>query len=80
VPAVVAWLVSSTIGILFSDTALFVGPLASVAKGVDLSFLSAALVASALYLALDQLLPSASKVRESNLTGSADIAPSHVSM
>jgi purine-cytosine permease-like protein len=69
IPAVIAWLVSITVGMLFSDTSLFVGPLASLAKGVDLSFLSAAFVGSTLYLLLDQLLPSAKKIRERNLTG-----------
>ena len=67
IPAVVAWLVSITVGLLFSDTSLFVGPLAALAKGVDLSFLSAAFVGSGLYLLLDRVLPSAHKIREGNV-------------
>ena len=67
VPAVVAWLAGITIGLLFSDTSLFVGPLAALAKGVDLSFLAAALVGSALYLLLDRLLPSAQSIRRDNI-------------
>ncbi len=71
IPAVVAWLVSITVGMLFSDTALFAGPLARLAQGVDLSFLSAAIVASALYLVLDWLIPSARTIREDTLQAPA---------
>jgi purine-cytosine permease-like protein len=73
VPAVVAWLAGITIGMLFSDTSLFVGPLAAMAKGVDLSFLAAALVGSALYLLLDRLLPSAQSIRRDNIGVAAPI-------
>lgn len=71
VPAVTAWFVGTTVGLLFSDTALFVGPFATMAKGVDLSFLSAAITAALLYLLLDALLPSARAVREGNVAGTA---------
>jgi len=64
IPAVAAWLVSITIGMMFSDTAIYVGPLSQAAKGVDLSFLSAAFVGGILYLILDQLFPSAAKIRD----------------
>lgn len=50
--ALTAWVISTAIGILFSDTRLFVGPLANVAGGADLSFASSALVGVVLYLAL----------------------------
>jgi purine-cytosine permease-like protein len=73
VPAVVAWLVGVTVGLLFSDTALFVGPLAASAGGVDLSFLSAAVVAAVLYLALDRLLPSSQSIRRDNVGGTASV-------
>jgi hypothetical protein len=42
-----------------------------MAKGVDLSFLSAAITAALLYLLLDALLPSARAVREGNVAGTA---------
>jgi cytosine/uracil/thiamine/allantoin permease len=63
IPAVAAWVVSIVIGMMFSDTAIYVGPLSQAAKGVDLSFLSAAFVGGILYLILDQLFPSAAKIR-----------------
>lgn len=53
-PAVVAWGLASGVGLMFSDTALFAGPLARLAHGVDLSFLSAALVAAVLYPLLER--------------------------
>jgi purine-cytosine permease-like protein len=71
VPAVVAWCLSITIGLMFSDTVFFVGPLASLANGVDLSFLSAAFVGAILYLVLDRMMPSARGIREANLGGAA---------
>ncbi len=73
VPAVVAWLVGVAVGLLFSDTSLFVGPLAASAGGIDLSFLSAAIVAVALYLVLDRLLPSSSSIRRDNVGGTASV-------
>jgi len=72
-PAVIAWLVSVTVGLLFTDTSLFVGPLAALAKGADLSFLSAAIVASVLYLVLDRFLPSARAIRRDNIGGTASV-------
>jgi cytosine/uracil/thiamine/allantoin permease len=54
-PAILAWGASVVVGLMFSDTALFVGPLARRAHGVDLSFLSAAIVAAILYGLLDRL-------------------------
>ena len=47
--AVIAWTVASVTGLMFSDTALFVGPLSQAAHGVDLSFLTAAILAAVLY-------------------------------
>ncbi|HEX3984804.1 MAG TPA: cytosine permease, partial [Acidisoma sp.] len=52
--AVLARGLASLVGLLFSDTALFVGPLSQLAHGVDLSFLSAALLAAALYPLLER--------------------------
>jgi purine-cytosine permease-like protein len=71
IPAVVSWLAAIIVGMMFSDTALFVGPLSSMAKGVDLSFLSAAFVGGILYVILDQLMPSSASIRENNLQPTA---------
>jgi purine-cytosine permease-like protein len=53
--AVIAWAISTAIGMLFSNTHLFVGPLARLAGGVDLSFVSSAILGGILYIALGQL-------------------------
>jgi hypothetical protein len=42
-----------------------------MAKGVDLSFLSAAFVGGILYVILDQLMPSSASIRENNLQPTA---------
>jgi purine-cytosine permease-like protein len=47
-----AWALGSAIGLMFSNTTLYIGPWANAANGVDLSFISAAVVASAAYLFL----------------------------
>jgi purine-cytosine permease-like protein len=73
IPAVVAWLVGVTVGLLFSDTSLFVGPLAASAGGVDLSFVAAAVVASFLYVLLDRIFPSARSIRRDNIGGAASV-------
>jgi purine-cytosine permease-like protein len=53
--AVTAWVIGVVVGLLFANTSLFVGPLAHVAQGVDLSFISSALVATILYLCLGRV-------------------------
>lgn len=58
--AVIAWTVASVTGLLFSDTALFVGPLSQAAHGVDLSFLTAAVLAAVLYPPLNRAFPTGS--------------------
>lgn len=58
--AVIAWTVASVTGLLFSDTALFVGPLSQAAHGVDLSFLTAAVLAAVLYPLLNRAFPTGS--------------------
>jgi purine-cytosine permease-like protein len=50
--AVAAWAVATLIGMLFCSTHLFTGPLASLAGGADLSFISSATAGALLYLAL----------------------------
>ena len=48
-PACLSWAVGSAIGLLFLDTTLYEGPWSQVANGVDLSWLSATVIAAILY-------------------------------
>ncbi len=48
--AVIAWVAGVAVGLMFTNTSLLVGPLATSANGVDLSFISAAVIGGALYL------------------------------
>jgi len=54
--AAIAWLVGAGFGLLFSTTTLFTGPLESSVKGVDLSWLMAALGGGLVYVVLTMLL------------------------
>jgi purine-cytosine permease-like protein len=47
--AVFAWVAGVVVGLLFTNTSLLVGPLATSANGVELSFISAAVVGAVLY-------------------------------
>ena len=49
-PAVIAWVVGATFGVLAVNTALYVGPLADIAGGVDLSTIGSAALAVLIYL------------------------------
>lgn len=49
--AVVAWTVGATFGVLTVNTELYVGPLAEIAGGVDLSTIGSAALAGLIYLA-----------------------------
>jgi purine-cytosine permease-like protein len=51
VPAVVAWTVGAVFGVLTVNTALYVGPLAELAGGVDLSTMGSAALAGLIYAA-----------------------------
>jgi purine-cytosine permease-like protein len=55
--AVTALVVAAIVGCLFSENALFTGPLASAAGGVDLSFISAGLTGGILYFIFVKLFP-----------------------
>lgn len=50
-PAVAAWAVGATFGVLAVNTTLYVGPLADVAGGVDVSTAGSAALAGLMYLA-----------------------------
>jgi purine-cytosine permease-like protein len=52
IPAVTAWIIAVAIGVMFTNAGLLRGPFADLAGGVDLSFLSSALVGSVLYYVL----------------------------
>ena len=52
-----AWLVSTVIGMMFVNTTLFVGPWADAAGGVDLSFISAAVIGGVLFVVLAKIIP-----------------------
>lgn len=56
--AVGAWLVATVVGLLFTHSSLLTGPLADSANGVDLSFISAAIVGAVLYLGSGLLVPA----------------------
>jgi purine-cytosine permease-like protein len=50
-PAVLAWTVGAAFGLLTVNTELYVGPMAEIAGGVDLSTLGSAALAGLIYLA-----------------------------
>jgi purine-cytosine permease-like protein len=50
VPAVAAWAVGAVFGLLAVNTTLYVGPLADIAGGVDLSTVGSAVLAGVIYL------------------------------
>jgi purine-cytosine permease-like protein len=49
--AVVAWTVGAVFGVLTVNTTLYVGPLAEIAGGVDLSTMGSAALAGLIYAA-----------------------------
>lgn len=66
VPAVLAWAAGAAFGVLAVNTTLYVGPLADIAGGVDLSTVGSALLAVALYL----VMPAAARRRAGRRSGS----------
>lgn len=53
-PAVLAWTAGSIFGLLAVRTSLYVGPLADLAGGFDVSFLGSFVIAGLLYVGLDR--------------------------
>ena len=49
-PAVAAWTVGAVFGLLAVNTTLYVGPLADIAGGVDLSTIGSAALAGLIYV------------------------------
>jgi purine-cytosine permease-like protein len=62
--AVGAWVPAVIVGALFSTSSLFTGPWADAASGVDLSFISSAIVGGVLYAALLVLFPEDPRTRD----------------
>ncbi|MET0763514.1 MAG: cytosine permease [Blastococcus sp.] len=79
--AMAAWIPSVVLGLLFANTPpVLVGPWAGAAGGIDLSFLSAALVALVIYGAFivlipDRALPATSAVPTVDLATAAGLLP-----
>ena len=55
--AFVAWGAAVAVGMLFTSTSIITGPLTRHVSGIDLSFISAALVGGVLYFALVKIFP-----------------------
>lgn len=56
--AMLAWVPATVVGMLFVNTTLYVGPWANSLGGIDLSFLSSAVIGGLLYLVLVRVLPN----------------------
>ncbi|MGH3275639.1 MAG: purine-cytosine permease family protein [Streptosporangiaceae bacterium] len=59
--AMIVWAVSTAVGLLWSSTTLYVGPLTHVSDGIDLSFIVAFVLGGVLYYAWGTLAPLASE-------------------
>jgi purine-cytosine permease-like protein len=73
VRAGIAWACGAGLGLLFSTTSLFTGPLENTVSGVDISWLVAGLAGGAVYLALRYWQPGAAgaaAMREQSLADS----------
>jgi purine-cytosine permease-like protein len=53
----IAWVVSTVVGMMFVNTSLFVGPWANAAGGIDFSFASALVLGALIYYVLAKLIP-----------------------
>jgi purine-cytosine permease-like protein len=55
--AFLAWAIATGVGMLFSSTSIVTGPLTDHVSGIDLSFVSAAVVGGVLYFAFAKIFP-----------------------
>ena len=55
--AFLAWAIATGVGMLFSSTSIVTGPLTDHVSGIDLSFVSAAVVGGVLYFAFVKIFP-----------------------
>lgn len=71
-----AWLVACTVGGLALNTSLYEGPLSNVANGIDLSWISSAVIGAVLYFVAIKLFPEPAgtrgPVRQQVRTGAID--------
>lgn len=65
-----AWVVASTIGLLFLNTTLYIGPIASAANGIDLSWISATVIGAGLYFVAATAFPEPAGVTEQSALAS----------
>ncbi|WP_052728215.1 purine-cytosine permease family protein [Domibacillus tundrae] len=49
IPATASWVVAVIVGLLFTSTSVFVGPFVNLVGGIDVSFISSAIVSAVLY-------------------------------
>jgi purine-cytosine permease-like protein len=64
IPAIISWVVALTIGLMFTNTTIFVGPFANVTNGVDVSFISSLIVSAILYAVLSKYFnPNLKKIK-----------------
>lgn len=61
IPAVISWVIGLVVGLMFTSTTVFKGPLVSAVGGIDLSFTSAAIVGALLYYILVKMSSNNSK-------------------
>ncbi|MDQ0217408.1 nitrate reductase [Peribacillus cavernae] len=66
-PAITSWIVAVIIGLLFTATSFFSGPFVNLVGGVDVSFVSSAVVGAALYYLLVK-----KTISKENKTGEAE--------
>lgn len=62
IPAIISWSIGLIVGLLFTSSSIYTGPLVTAVGGIDLSFTSSALVGALLYYTLKKLFPNSSKV------------------
>lgn len=74
-----AWLVATVIGMMFVNTTLFIGPWANAAGGIDLSFISAAVIGGVLYAILAHAIPGSIVIPET-VSEENDVARLHALM
>ncbi|NHM31357.1 purine-cytosine permease family protein [Neobacillus terrae] len=54
IPAIISWVLGLIVGLLFTNTTVFAGPLANTFGGIDVSFVSSAILGAALFFILSK--------------------------
>lgn len=73
IAAVVSWSIGLIVGLLFTSSSIFTGPLVKTVGGIEISFTSSAIVGALLYYTLMKLFPYSSKIV--NKEAAENIAP-----